>query len=180
MLRLKKPSIMQAVSKNLVRLYLKTAKSEVCRCSVRSVGGDKQRLCRVRRTFGSDILDGVTKIGNDAFNGKSIESVVLSQTLQSIGDRAFKGNKLSGAIVFPESLTSIGDEAFSGHGFAEIGLPGTLTSIGQNAFACGEKANLKYLLVPFAGKTKNSGNLIDVFSEKDCRICNISISTAVR
>lgn len=111
-------------------------------------------------------LDGVTKIGNDAFNGKSIESVVLSQTLQSIGDRAFKGNKLSGAIVFPESLTSIGDEAFSGHGFAEIGLPGTLTSIGQNAFACGEKANLKYLLVPFAGKTKNSGNLIDVFSEK--------------
>lgn len=111
-------------------------------------------------------LDGVTKIGNDAFNGKSIERIVLPQTLQSIGDRAFKGNKLWGAIVFPESLTSIGDEAFSGHGFAEIGLPGTLTSIGQNAFACGEKANLKYLLVPFAGKTKNSGNLIDVFSEK--------------
>lgn len=111
-------------------------------------------------------LDGVTKIGNDAFNGKPIERIVLPQTLQSIGDRAFKGNKLWGAIVFPESLTSIGDEAFSGHGFAEIGLPRTLTSIGQNAFACGEKANLKYLLVPFAGKTKNSGNLIDVFSEK--------------
>lgn len=111
-------------------------------------------------------LDGVTKIGNDAFNGKPIGRIVLSQTLQSIGDRAFKGNKLWGAIVFPESLTSIGDEAFSGHGFAGIGLPRTLTSIGQNAFSCGEKANLEYLIVPFAGKTKNSGNLIDVFSEK--------------
>ena len=111
-------------------------------------------------------LDGVTKIGNDAFNGKPIGRIVLPQTLQSIGDRAFKGNKLWGAIVFPESLTSIGNEAFSGHGFLGIGLPGTLTSIGQNAFACGEKANLEYLIVPFAGKTKNSGNLIDVFSEK--------------
>lgn len=111
-------------------------------------------------------LDGVTKIGNDAFNGKPIWRIVLPQTLQSIGDRAFKGNKLSGLILFPESLTSIGNEAFSGHGFEGIGLPRTLTSIGQNAFACGEKANLEYLLVPFAGKTKNSGNLIDVFSEK--------------
>lgn len=111
-------------------------------------------------------LDGVTKIGNDAFNGKPIWRIVLPQTLQSIGDRAFKGNKLSGLISFPESLTSIGNEAFSGHGFLIIGLPWTLTSIGQNAFACGEKANLEYLIVPFAGKTKNSGNLIDVFSEK--------------
>ncbi len=111
-------------------------------------------------------LDGVTKIGNDAFNGKPIWRIVLPQTLQSIGDRAFKGNKLSGLIAFPESLTFIGNEAFSGHGFAGIGIPGTLTSIGQNAFECGEKANLKYLFVPFAGKTKNSGNLIDVFSEK--------------
>lgn len=111
-------------------------------------------------------LDGVTKIGNDAFNGKPIWRIVLPQTLQSIGDRAFKGNKLSGLISFPESLTSIGNEAFSGHGFLGIDLPRTLTSIGQNAFACGEKANLEYLIVPFAGKTKNSGNLIDVFSEK--------------
>lgn len=111
-------------------------------------------------------LDGVTKIGNDAFNGKPIWRIVLPQTLQSIGDRAFKGNKLSDLISFPESLTSIGNEAFSGHGFLGIGLPWTLTSIGQNAFACGEKANLEYLIVPFAGKTKNSGNLIDVFSEK--------------
>lgn len=111
-------------------------------------------------------LDGVTKIGNDALNGKPIWRIVLPQTLQSIGDRAFKGNKLSGLISFPESLTSIGDEAFSGHGFLGIDLPRTLTSIGQNAFACGEKANLEYLIVPFAGKTKNSGNLIDVFSEK--------------
>ena len=110
--------------------------------------------------------DGVTKIGNDAFNGKPIWRIVLPQTLQSIGDRAFKGNKLSGLISFPESLTSIGNEAFSGHGFLGIGLPWTLTSIGQNAFECGEKANLEYLIVPFAGKTKNSGNLIDVFSEK--------------
>lgn len=111
-------------------------------------------------------LDGVTKIGNVAFNGKPLKQLNLPQTLQSIGDRAFKGNKLWGAIVFPESLTSIGNEAFSGHGFAGIGIPGTLMSIGQSAFACGEKANLEYLIVPFAGKTKNSGNLIDVFSEK--------------
>lgn len=111
-------------------------------------------------------LDGVTKIGNDAFNGKPLKQLNLPQTLQSIGDRAFKGNKLSGLIAFSESLTFIGNEAFSGHGFAGIGLPRTLTSIGQNAFACGEKANLEYLIVPFAGKTKNSGNLIDVFSEK--------------
>lgn len=110
--------------------------------------------------------DGVTKIGNDAFNGKPLKQLNLPQTLQSIGDRAFKGNKLSGLIAFPESLTFIGNEAFSGHGFSGIGIPGTLTSIGQNAFECGEKANLKYLFVPFAGKTKNSGNLIDVFSEK--------------
>lgn len=116
--------------------------------------------------------DGVKRIGNDAFNGKSLERIVLSQTLQSIGDRAFKDNKLSGAILFPKSLTSIGNEAFFGNAFDEITILDGVTSIGKDAFVGGEKAALKTLCVPFAGLSIDNGTLEDVFSVK--AVANLS------
>lgn len=116
--------------------------------------------------------DGVKRIGNDAFNGKSLERIVLSQTLQSIGDRAFKDNKLSGAISFPKSLTSIGNDAFFGNAFDEITILDGVTSIGKDAFVGGEKAALKTLCVPFAGLSIDNGTLEDVFSAK--AVANLS------
>ena len=55
----------------------------------------------------------VMKIGNEAFQHSRITSIVVSDSVTSIGDRAFRfcGNLTS--IEIPDSVTSIGDYAFA-------------------------------------------------------------------
>ena len=84
------------------------------------------------------IEEGVTSIGNDAFNGcYELTSITLPESVTSIGSYAFWGcNKLT-TITIPENsqLTSIGNEAFTGcYCLTSITLPEKLTSIGQRAF----------------------------------------------
>ena len=56
----------------------------------------------------------VSVIGNDAFKNNTVmQSVVLPETLTSIGSSAFAGTDIT-SIRFPESVTSVGDGAFSG------------------------------------------------------------------
>ena len=49
---------------------------------------------------------GLLYIGNDAFKGCSITSIIFPSTLLSIADRAFQGCKLS-SVIFPDSLSDI-------------------------------------------------------------------------
>jgi hypothetical protein len=105
------------------------------------------------------IPDGITKIGDYAFNGcPGITSLTLSASLSEIGAEAFSAcsgitsmslsNSLRkiGAKAFqrctgickldlPEGVTSIGERAFYGcSSIKEISMPSTIRTIGQDCF----------------------------------------------
>ena len=82
------------------------------------------------------IGDGVTRIGNYAFNGfQKLTSVTLSNSVISIGDCAFAGCFGLASINIPNNVTSIGNYAFERCGsLTSINIPNSVTSIGANAF----------------------------------------------
>lgn len=105
--------------------------------------------------------EGLTEIGNDAFYGAVMTSLVLPDTLTTLGHSAFSGCKRLTEITWPDNknfteingfdyctglsdsifeglpvtVTSIGYQAFFGCRFSSVSLPGTIETIGERAFA---------------------------------------------
>jgi len=82
------------------------------------------------------IPEGVTSIGNYAFEATAIRSVVLPSGLTSIGSRAFAYCTKLETIKIPDSVTSIGSEAFT-HCYYLLGplkLPKDVTVIAAGTF----------------------------------------------
>ncbi len=76
----------------------------------------------------------VTEIGDNAFMGCSIQSIVISENVQSIGDRAFYACGDLEDVFIPKSVTHIGERAFECYEFGygdgyTIETPSHLTSI---------------------------------------------------
>ena len=82
------------------------------------------------------IPDSVTSIGRAAFRGcTSLTSVVIPDSVTSIGDYAFYGCTSLTSVVIPDSVTSIGFYAFSDcTSLTRIEIPDSVTSIGDEAF----------------------------------------------
>ena len=100
----------------------------------------------------------VTKIGNGAFSGSGLKSVVIPDSVVSIGDEAFLGCSQMTNAVIGSGVTHIGSNAFEacysltsvviGSSVMEIGerafygcvsltsiiIPGSVTRIGSSAF----------------------------------------------
>ena len=82
------------------------------------------------------IEDGVTSIGNSAFNECiSLTSITIPDSVTSIGTYAFSGCRSLTSITIPDSVTSIGASAFNScSGLTSITIPDSVTSIGSYAF----------------------------------------------
>ena len=84
------------------------------------------------------IPEGVTEIGNQAFNyngGGKISSVILPSTIKVIGEAAFEGHSRLTDIIIPEGLVSIKMRAFEGcSNLKSIVFPSTLQTIQSRAF----------------------------------------------
>ena len=76
----------------------------------------------------------VTDIGNDVFASRGLTSVVIPNSITSIGARAFRLTTKLTSIVIPNSVTNIGEAASQGSSITSIILSNSLTEISVNMF----------------------------------------------
>ena len=70
------------------------------------------------------------------YNCSSLTSVIIGNSVTSIGSSAFSGCSSLTSITIPDSVTSIGSSAFSGcSSLTSITIPDSVTSIGSYAFS---------------------------------------------
>ena len=83
----------------------------------------------------AEIPDGVTAIGQYAFDCKPIKSVKIPASVKEIGDDAFYGCKSLTDVVIPESVQEIGQDAFSNCTSLKcIEIPRSVKEIKDSAF----------------------------------------------
>jgi len=86
----------------------------------------------------------VVSIGQSAFSQSALTSVIIPNSVTSIGEYAFAYNPSLTNVTIPNSVTSIGYNAFSVcTGLTSITIPNSVTSIGGGAFyACSGLASI--------------------------------------
>lgn len=78
----------------------------------------------------------VTAIGEDAFRSAKMQTLILPDTLTSIGDSAFQNCVCLKRLILPDNVREIGDFAFMNcTGLSYIYMAKNVTKIGTGAFA---------------------------------------------
>lgn len=77
--------------------------------------------------------EGITSIGNDAFNQCKITSLTLPASLKTIGARAFSNNRIT-QLTIPDKVETIENDAFAYNSIGNIDFPATLVSLHATAF----------------------------------------------
>ena len=88
--------------------------------------------------------DGVLSIGSNVFAYSQVESILLNDRLQEIGDGAFRGTYIT-EITIPDSVIRIGSSAFEGVSLERVTMGDNVVFIGPNAFYC---TNLTEFRIP--------------------------------
>ena len=92
------------------------------------------------------VLSKITKITADFMDNEKLTSVVLPNSLTTIGFRMFGGCSALSSITLPNSLTTIGEEAFYGcSSLSSISFPNSITTIEKSAFI---DCNLNSVILP--------------------------------
>jgi len=81
------------------------------------------------------VAEGVLNIGGYAFEACGLTSIVLPNSVSTIGNNAFHNCGDMTSITLPNTLTSIGDYAFWWTGLISVTVPESVTSLGTWAFA---------------------------------------------
>jgi hypothetical protein len=114
-----------------------------------------------------DEINGLPVIGIGEGVFREIKQVTLPASLKYIGERAFRGSPLT-SIVIPEGVTDIGNEAFSNCAkLVSVALPESLKRTGHSVFK--ECASLVDVTIPpgsriahgFFGEKPETGNRIE-------------------
>lgn len=77
----------------------------------------------------------IVAVGEHAFaDDSTIRSIVLPDTIETIGENAFRGSSLT-EITIPQGVSTIGAGAFSGcENLTQVKIPATVTEIPEGAF----------------------------------------------
>ena len=79
---------------------------------------------------------------------KNITSVIIPDTVTTIGDFSFYENSIT-SIIIPDTITAIGKYAFNRNHLTSIEIPNSITTIGSDAFSYN---NLNYVLINSGSK----------------------------
>lgn len=82
-----------------------------------------------------EVFWGIKAIGTGAFEGKNLKSVVIPNSVTSIGDFAFRSIRGLKSVSIPDTVTSIGFQAFYGDSqLQSITLPAGVKELGYGSF----------------------------------------------
>lgn len=82
-----------------------------------------------------ELSDGITEIGSGAFSCSGIQTVIIPDSVRTVGDNAFGGCASLESVYLPAGITQIGDYTFNKCSvLKEITIPESVTSIGYSAF----------------------------------------------
>ena len=107
--------------------------SELNGCPVTAIGD----MAFYNRTYLASVIipDSVTSIGQYAFSGCALTGITIPDGVTSIGNGTFYNCSSLASANIPDSVTSIGMYAFSNSALTSITIPGSVASIGMCVFA---------------------------------------------
>ena len=98
-------------------------------------------------TIGIILKDNTGNIQKMFKNVKALNSVIIHNSVTSIGDETFSGCPVLTSITISDSVTTIGGNAFNGcSGLTEVHIGSGVTAIGQYAF--GDCSGLTSIVIP--------------------------------
>ena len=119
---------------------LKELKEVIFEGEVESIGsnafGGCEKLESVELGEVKSMGNGITKIGNHAFEQTDITSITIPDSVTAIGEQAFNGCTSLTEVNIPKNskLETIGNRAFQQTNITSIAIPDSVTVIGKQAF----------------------------------------------
>ncbi len=120
-----------------------TSLPEVSLPRVKTIGNGAFYNCSALSVIGTPAL---TAIGDEAFaRCTALHTVYFPTTLQTLGEAAFSGSGLNGALSLPDGMTEIASFAFSDTAITSVTIPTSVLTVREGAFsACHSLADVYY------------------------------------